>query len=138
DPRLRREAWNGGGEDTAVDLKPGTQPIREPRLLDGQILTQQVQFLIEGDRVRQIPRQRLAKNVAQLLDHLHRAGAIAVASPDRDGIQRVEKKMWTELSLERREPRAGELLRQPRELHFALAGFCEVPDRMGVAGNRQI
>ena len=83
-------------------------------------------------------RQRPSQYVAQLLDDADGAGAVVVTDPHRDRVQRVEQKVRVDLRLQRSEPRPSQLLRQPRHLHFAIAHFDEVANRVCEAGDGEV
>ena len=99
-------------------------------MLDRQVLAHQIELVVEAHFARAMPPQRAPQQLAQLLHHPHGAGGVAVARPHGNRVQRVEEEVRVDLRFERRKAGTCELLREPRQLHFAVARFLEEADRM--------
>jgi hypothetical protein len=101
-------------------------------------LAHQLQLLLQRDLVGLRLAKGAAEDVAQLLDHTGGLGVLGVPYQDSDGVEAIEEKVWIETGLQRRQPRAGQLLGEPRYLHLVRARLLEIAHGMFDAHHRQI
>ena len=58
-----------------------------------------IKLLVQRNFTRTMLRQGAAQQVTQLLDHFDRAGAVAIARPHSNRVERVEQEVRIELRL---------------------------------------
>ena len=138
DQRLEQELGNRGAEKGRVDLEPRAQAIREPDLLDRQILAYELQLLAERYLRRAIGSHYPAQDLSKVFEHSRGGRRVLVADNHRDGVQAVEEKMRLHLHPQGTEPGLRQLGGQPDRLSFALARFQEVRCRALHAEHREV
>src|SRR5437016_8219774 len=106
--RLQEQGRDDGGCGPGIDAKCHAQTIAESRFLDGDVMVQQLEFLLECDERTPFPVKGLPQQLGQAPDHPVRLLGI-LEDECRNGVQRVEEEMRLELSHERIEPRLYEL-----------------------------
>src|SRR5262245_6222796 len=128
DQMLQREARHGGGEPRVTDLEARAEPVGEARLLDAEVLADQIELVLEAHFVRAVAAQRTAEYVAELLDDPRRGGALTVAHQHADGVERVEEKVRIDLRLQRGEARLSQLFRALARLDEPADGVLRPDD----------
>src|SRR5262245_37975239 len=103
---LQREARYRRGQERVADIEFRPQPIRESRLLDGDVLSDELQFFSEWDFIRAMAAQRRPQHLAQLFDDAHGGLTVVVTHEHRDRVERVEEEVRIHLRLQRGETRA--------------------------------
>ena len=103
DERLQNQPRHFGVERLGIDVEPDRQAILEARLLDLEVLLQELQLLLQRDARRARAVERQAEQIAQAADHA--IGAVGIGVHERrDRVQRVEEKVRLQLGLERAQP----------------------------------
>src|SRR5215470_17001745 len=103
---LQREARYHSGQERVADVEFGSQPIREPRLLNGDVLPDELKFFSEWDLIRAMAAERRPQHFAQLFDDSHRAPTVVVTHQHCDRVERVEEEMRVHLRLQSGKTRA--------------------------------
>ena len=127
DKRLQENVRHCRIERVGMDVELDPQALSKPRLLNLQVLFQEVEFLLQRNFLRPDALERQPEQVAELREH--RIGRFSIAVHQRrDRMQRVEEEVRVQLALERLQAR----LREPR---LELRG-CELALPALPCGNR--
>ena len=106
--RLQQQCRDSSGCGPGIDPERHAQAIAESRFLDGDVMVQQFELLLECDEGTPFPVKRLPQQLGQPGDHPVRLLRI-LEHECRDGVQRVEEEVRLQLSHESVEPRLHEL-----------------------------
>jgi hypothetical protein len=101
---LEDQVWHAGVEGLGLDVELDRQTVGESRLLDLEILAEELELLLEPHFVAADLLEREAEQIAQARERA--VGLLDVlVHQRRDGVQRVEEEVRVELLLQRRELR---------------------------------
>src|SRR5262245_32854603 len=103
---LQREAGDHGGQERVADVEFGPQPIRESRLLYGDVLPDELEFFSEWDFIHAMAAERRPQHFAQLFDDAHRGPTVVVTHEHGDRVERIEEEVRVNLRLQRGKTRA--------------------------------
>ena len=125
DERLQDQPRHFGVERLGIDLELDRQAILEARLLDLEVLLQELQLLLQRDAGRAGAIERQAQQIAQAADHA--IGGVGIRVHERrDRVQRVEQEMRLQLGLERAQPRLDQTRFELRLLDRARLRLADV------------
>src|SRR6266478_2672015 len=91
--RLQEQGRDDGRRRPGIDAKRHTQAIAESRFLDGDVMVEQLELLLECDERTPFPVKRLPQQLRQARDHPVRLLRV-LEDECRNGVQRVEEEMW--------------------------------------------
>src|SRR6267142_7215303 len=115
--RLQQHAWYKGFQRFVVDLLDNFQIVfAEPRHFDVQVVVDKLQFFFERYK-RFVLAQQPPQDIAEL-EHYATGGVGIEADQRRNGIQRVEQKVWIDLTGQRVHARFLQQLLVPLEVHL--------------------
>ena len=108
DERLQQEVGQQRIERLGLDVEPHDQSIGESRLLDLEVLREEIELRLQRAFVLAEVLERHAQQIAEA--HQRAIGGVDVAVHQRrNGVQRVEQEVRLQLMLERRHLRFDEL-----------------------------
>src|SRR5437762_12319753 len=129
DERLEHEIRDEGAVERRVGLDGHLQLSLKAHFHDVEIPTQHLELTSEGDLLVVALAEGVAEEIAEPRDHAARAGRV-LFHERRDGVQRIEQKVWVELRAQCVEPRVGNLRMELRCFRTKLRGLgLEPPDR---------
>ncbi len=137
DERLQDEVGHERVERLGLHVEAHDQAIGEARLLDLEVLRQEVELRLERDFLLADVLERQPQQVAQ--PHERAIGGLDVAVHQRrDGVQRVEEEVRVELLLERLELGLDEPRLELRRAERPVLRFAVVEDGVAQADDRPV
>ena len=124
-------------ERLRLDVEADDQPIGEARLLDLEVLREEIELRLERDFLAARVLERHPQQIAEA--HQGPVGGLDVAVHQRrDRVQRVEQEVRLELLLQRRHLRFDQLRFELRRAQRAVPRLAVVEDRVTEAGDRPV
>ena len=108
DERLEDEVGDEGVAEPGGHPLAHDEPVAEPGPLDGEVMAEEVELVVERDLRLVRPVERDAEQARQVGDDLAGRPDVAVHQR-RDGVERVEEEVGVQLHPERLEPGPGQL-----------------------------
>src|SRR6266850_2486583 len=109
DERLEDQIGYLGVERFGLGVHHRCEALPEPNLLDVEVVSQELQLLLQRDLLRTRAIEHPPQQIAQPGQHADGEGILTGANELADGVQRIEQEVRLELHLERFQARRGEL-----------------------------